>query len=88
MTTVITTFGEEYYEKYGRECLASLVKYWPGKIVAYYEDNAPDEFTDKVEYRNLMEQKELKRLLGWLRAMPLLQGKMPDGKYQYHYNAY
>ena len=88
MPTVITTFGEEYYEKWGRECIKSLVKYWPGKIIAYYEDKPPDEFTDRVEYRDLMDQEDLVRFLHWTKAMPLLQGIMPDGRYQYHYNAY
>lgn len=87
MTTVITTFGEDYYEKWGRGCIESLVKYWPGKIVAYYEDKPPNEFAGRVEYKDLMEQEDLVRFLRWTGAMPLLNGIMPDGRYQYHYNA-
>lgn len=87
MPTVITTFSEEYYERWGRECLESLVKYWPGRIIAYYEDVPPDEFTDKIEYRDLMEQEDLVRFLKWTKAMPLLNGILPDGRYQYQYNA-
>ena len=85
--TAITTFSEEYYEKWGRDGLASMVKYWPGKIVAYYENKPPDEFADKVEYRNLSNQKDLIHFLKWTGMVPLLSGVLPDGGYNYNYNA-
>lgn len=85
--TAITTFSPEYYEKWGRECLASLVKYWPGKIVAYYEHDRPDEFTDRVRYRNLFEQRDLTYFLKWTGMVPLINGHLPDGGYNYNFNA-
>jgi len=87
MTTAITTFSPEYYEKWGREGLESMVKYWPGKIVAYYENEKPEEFEDRVEYRNLFEQRDLVHFLKWTAMVPLLNGVLPNGGYNYNFNA-
>lgn len=87
MTTAMTTFSQTYYAQYGRECLASLVKHWPGKIVAYYEYEPPRDFADRVEYRDLMEQEDLAHFLKWTSMVPLLQGLLPNGNYHYKFNA-
>ena len=86
--TAITTFSPEYYEKWGREGLASLVRYWPGPIVAYYEHEAPAEFQDRVEYRDLFAQEECAHFIKWTSMVPLLQGILPTGEYHYNFNAH
>ena len=88
MPTAITTFSQDYYDKWGRDGLASLVEFWPGKIIAYYEFKPPAEFQDRVEYRDLMAQPELVHFLKWTSMVPLLQGVLPNGGYHYHFNAH
>ena len=85
--TAITTFSPEYYEKWGREGLASMVKYWPGKIVAYYEGESPNEFEGKVEYRDLFAMPDLLHFIKWTSMVPLCNGILPNGKYHYNFNA-
>jgi len=85
--TAITTFSPEYYESWGREALASMVKYWPGKIVAYYEVESPGEFDDRVEYRDLFAQPALVNFVKWTSMVPLCQGILPNGEYHYNFNA-
>jgi len=89
--TAITTFSPEYYESWGREALASMVKYWPGKIVAYYERDRPTDWTGKhspVEYRDLFDQPELANFVKWTSMVPLCQGILPNGEYHYHFDAH
>lgn len=83
----LTTFSPEYYERWGREGLASMVKYWPGKIVAYYEHERPEEFHDRVEFRDLFAQSEAMHFIKWTSMVPLLKGILPNGEYSYHHNA-
>ena len=85
--TAVTTFSTDYYEKYGRECLEKLVKYWPGRIVAYYEKDRPQEFQDKIEYRDLFEQRDCVNFVKWTSMVPLTQGILPRGEYHYNFNA-
>lgn len=45
----VTTFSTEGYEQYGKTCLETLEKFWPGRIIAYIEGVTP--LHGRVEYR-------------------------------------
>ena len=86
MITAVTSFSPTGWEQYGREGVASLVKYWPGKVIAYVEGAAPEDLPKEVEFRNLYALKGVPEILDWAGKMPLLRGIMPDGDYNYHIN--
>ncbi|GAF84659.1 unnamed protein product, partial [marine sediment metagenome] len=47
-----------------------------------------DEFTDRVEYRNLFMQEDLVNFLDWTSKVPLLQGILPNKEYHYNFDAH
>ena len=82
----LTYFSPDYYERIGRESLASLAKHWPGQVVAYYEGVKPEEVYPNVEYRDLLEVSGYTRFIGWAKQVPFLNGFLPDGSHSYHYD--
>mgnify|MGYP001593204775 FL=1 len=82
----MTTFGPEYYEKYGRESVATMAQHWPGRVVAYGEGKKPPGLPERVEYRDLFAQWEFAAYLKWTGNVPLLRGVLPNGSYNYHFN--
>ena len=57
--------------------------HFPGKIVVYYEHERPDFDHEKIEWRNLFDDKECVALCAWTLPVPFFHGAMPDGDYNY-----
>ena len=81
--TVVTSFTESGYEKYGREFIESFEKYWPDdvRLVVYYEgDNIRDDwhFIDEVE-----------GLIDFIDKLkfPMMKGDMGDGTWNIQLDA-
>jgi hypothetical protein len=83
---VVTSFSKSGYEEYGRNCLESFVKYWPGKLVVYYE-SPPDFEHEKIEYRNFFEIGPVPAFYTYLKSIPGTNG-LVDGGYDYNKNAW
>ena len=64
--TVVTSFSEEGWHRYGKEMIESVDKYWSKdiKLKAYYHDFDLMEFnppeSSNIEYRYLNELEELR----------------------------
>src|SRR3990167_2898851 len=84
----VTTFGPTGWDAYAAEGIASFCTYWPGSVVAYYEDNPPNYQHANLEWRPLWECEGLLSVLKWAKQSPALQGIKPDRKYCYNYNLY
>lgn len=84
----VTSFSQSGWNEYAKEGVESFCKYWPGKVIAYFEDDPPDYEHEKLIYRNLYEQPDLAKVLAWCKKNPVLQGEMPGGHYNYHFNIY
>lgn len=50
----VTTFSAEGYKEYAKAFLESYVKYWPMKLVVFYEER-PDFNHPLIEYRNFYD---------------------------------
>lgn len=83
----MTTFGDQYWQRYGRESVTTWLDKWPGKIVTYGEGKPPADLPKQVEYRDLFAIDGMLDFLRWTSMVPLLQGIMPNGEYSYHFNA-
>lgn len=84
----VTSFSKSGWNEYAREGVESFCAHWPGKVIAYYEDDPPDYEHENLIYRNLLEQPELRSVLIWCEKNTVLQGRMPNGTYNYHFNIY
>lgn len=82
----VTTFGPAFYEKYGREAVATMARYWPGPVIAYGEGARPADLPERVEYRDLLLDAECANFIDWTGKCPFVQGRLPNGEYEYHYN--
>lgn len=85
----ITSFSKTGYEVYGKNFLESFVKFWPCKVIVYYE-SLPDFQHEKVEYKNLFDLVDLKN---FLTIGPRLVGEHAfkgdlEGGYNYNFDAW
>jgi hypothetical protein len=80
----VTSFSESY-EKYGLKCLESLVKNFPGKILAFYEAK-PLFAHEKIEYRNQLEIPVYLPFLERIKRHPGSDGFGPHG-YDFRFDA-
>jgi len=84
MKTVITSFTESGYEKYGKDFIESFKKHWPKdvRLVVYYEgNNLRDDwhFIEEVEgYQDWMDS---------ISKFPMMKGDMGDGSYNIQLDA-
>jgi len=87
LTLAVTTFSPEGYEKYGKNCLATLSRHWPGRIVAFYEEAAPlHDFPYRVELRGFYAIPGVNEYLTKLKRHPGSDGTGPQG-YDFRYDA-
>lgn len=80
----VTSFHREAYLAYAKDCLTTLEKHFPGKIIAYIEGGVYDH--PKVEFRDFFEIKGVKNYLEKLTRHPGSDGKL-NGRYDYRYDA-
>lgn len=83
---VVTSFNEEGYKRYGRECVESFVKFWPRnvRLTVYYEgDNF--EFLPGVSWHPYEEVAHLKEYLDNLR-FPIMHGIVGE-KFEMNFDA-
>ena len=85
---LVTTFSPDYYDRYGREAVASMAEYWPGPVIAYVEREVPPDMPSRFECRDLYDDPDFVCFVNWTGACPIFQGKLPDGGYSYHFNAH
>lgn len=81
----ITSFSPKGYEIYGKNFLEGAVECWPGEIVAYV-DETPDFRHDKISYKLLSENANLKAFLAYCERNPVFCGHI-SGHYNYNYDA-
>lgn len=81
----VTSFSPAGFELYGRKCLTSLVKHFPGKIVVY-DEGKTDFHDEKVEFRSLFSIPTIQAYLDRIAKHPGADGKTPNG-YDYRYDA-
>jgi hypothetical protein len=79
----VTSFHEEAYS-YAKDCLSTLEKHFPGKIVAYIEGGSYDH--PKVEFRDFWAINGVKDYLEKLKRHPGGDGVL-NGKYDFRYDA-
>lgn len=60
---VISSFGPEGYELYGRKFLESYIKHWETPITVYVEDRGPYPSHERIEYKSLWEIPQLTDIL-------------------------
>lgn len=92
----VTTFSANGWTKYAREGVESFVRHWPGRLHCYYEQTAPEidgmllnaTNTGKLVWHDLLAQQALRNVLGWMARIPMMQGRTPDGAYNYHRDAW
>ena len=89
MPLAVTSFSAKGFSDYARTGLETMAAFWPGKIVVYYEYDKPD-FPDngKIEWRNLMADQGLLKVLEWAQGSPCLRGALPDGRHNYNFDLY
>lgn len=76
----VTTFGPSGYEKYGRNCLQTLDKHFPGRVIAYYEEK-PTDAPERVELR------EFSGIPGATAYLDKIKDMDGDGHKDYRYDA-
>ena len=86
----VTTFSAAGWEAYAREGLESMTRFFPGQIVAYFEEDQPERpWEGRVEWRPLLGCLGLSDVLDWAWANPVLQGIVPNGySYQFDLNKF
>jgi len=75
----VTTFSDLGYKTYGKLCLTSFLKYWPCKIIVYFETIEPDLKDERIEYRRLFNIPGLPQFLEYVKSVPAAQGKFQEG---------
>lgn len=79
----MTSFHEEAYEAYAKDCLSTLEKFFPGKIVAYIEGGSYDH--PKVEFRDFWGIKGARDYIEKLKKHPGSNGVL--GHYDFRFDA-
>lgn len=80
----VTTFHPRSYTLYAKRCIEGLVKFFPGKVVAYYEEK-PDPI-EGVEFRDYFSIKDSQRFLDRIKRVDGSDGMM-QGQYDFRYDA-
>lgn len=83
----VTTFGPSGWESYAKRGLESMTRFWPGRVIAYYEEEIPADAPDGVEWRPLYETEGLLPVLRWANSNPVLKGQVPKG-YSYNFDLF
>ncbi len=79
----VTTFHPKAYSLYARRCIEGLVKYFPGKVVAFYEEK-PDPI-EGVDFRDYFSIKDAQRFLDRIKRVDGSDGMM-RGQYDFRYD--
>lgn len=82
----VTTFSPKGFEQYGRKCLEGLAEFFPGRVIAYYEEK-PKDLPEKVELRDFASLDKFGPFLDRVKRHPGSDGFGPDGKYDFRYDA-
>jgi len=82
----VTSFGPAGYKLYGKACLESLLRHFPGKVIAYVEEAIPEKDA-KLEVRDFYSIPGVSEYLSKLKKKPGTDGVGPDG-YDYRFDAY
>jgi len=84
MNTVITSFTQDGYEKYGKEFLRTMEKHFI-KPVVYFEG---DEFPEgNAHWKSIFEIGALNQWMKAISVFPLMRGEFPNGEYNIQYDA-
>jgi hypothetical protein len=81
----LTTFSPSGYELYGEKLLYSLIKHWPGEVIAYVDEIPPLEHP-KIGYRYLNGVFGYETFKSYCSKNPMFSGKIMGG-YSYTYDA-
>lgn len=79
----VTSFHPEGYRAYGKDCVDTLSKFFPGRVVVYYEDEKPE---GSVEFRDFYSIKGVREYLERLKRHPGADG-INAGRYDFRYDA-
>lgn len=90
MNTVITSFNEEGYERYGKEFILTFKEFWPRSVklqvyVESYDIKMLPKIGDDI-YRNIFEVAHINDFMANIDPFPLMSGKIGD-KYNIQYDA-
>lgn len=80
-----TSFHPAGYEQYGKRCLEGLSEFFPGKIVAYVEEETPFKHP-KVEIRDFFQIQGAKQYLERIKRVAGADG-WGSGGYSYEWDA-
>lgn len=87
---VVTTFSPKGYEEYGRKCLQTFEQFWPAEAeLTVYVDSIPEDvYSNRIKFELLEERNpELRYFKQRQEGKPLAHGALPDGKYDFLYDA-
>lgn len=80
----VTSMSRSIFDKYGKEMLEGLVKYWPeGEIFCYSEDRLPD--IRGVTYKNIYEVPGAANFIKAVEILPSFRGEI-NGQHNYKFN--
>lgn len=80
----VTSFSLEGYKAYGKDCVDTLEKYFPGRIVVYAEGEIPRH--PKAEIRDFFAIKGVAEYLDRIKTHPGTDGRSGGG-YDFRYDA-
>jgi hypothetical protein len=81
----VTSFSPEGYKLYGKRCLETFVKYWPCKLVVYFEQK-PEFEHHLIEYRSLYDIEGMRDFLEKLESVDGSDGRI-NGHYDFRMDA-
>lgn len=90
--TVITSFTNDGYERYGKKFIETFLKFWPSTaLVAYVEANPGSVIEifksfEKVDWRSIDEVVGLWEFMTAIKPFPLMSGNV-NGKYNINFDA-
>jgi hypothetical protein len=88
--TIVTSMHEAGYEQYGRRCLESFERYWPDnyRLRIYAEGFAPPAPSPRTEVLDLLAAvPDVAEFRGRFGGAAQAHGRMPDGGYNYRFDA-
>jgi len=91
---IITSFGTEGYEKYGRRFIETFLEHWKDETLVVYYETLPEDRTqdERVEWRDLFSIPNTPAFYEKMMASPkIFQGvRTPKGRqlYDYRFDAY
>ena len=89
MKTVVTSFNEEGYRQYGWRFIETFDLYWPSdvRLVVFHEGVSHQDDNTRAQWRPISEVKGLGAWMANIAGIPLMNGKLPDGKYNIQFDA-